>query len=274
LIMARAYKTVADELLPHAEVVGDDFQNRGFRVRVEHSDLGFPYTPTFHCKRGATTIIVELDGQIRVDRLESWVRYAHSCGRDTRIALCLPSSVNVPAEQLATLQHKGIGLYAVVEDRAVEQVAPRDLALNVQLPELNSLPRQIRELLGPTYEQFARSRWREGFEDACQVLETEARRYLNRWSRTGRIRVLRKHGPAVLAAKEVNKMTMGQLAKTFANIQAQNHADNVIGKALATINRDRVGVAHHKRRATTEKRLRTNVGQHMWTIVAALKEMI
>jgi len=69
-------------------------------------------------------------------------------------------------------------------------------------------------------------------------------------------------------------MTMGQLAETFRNIQAQNHADNVIGRALATINRDRVGVAHHKRRKTTERRLRTNVGQHMWTIVAAMKELI
>jgi len=154
----------------------------------------------------------------------------------------LASSVNVSAEQIATLQQKGIGLYAVFEDRAVEQVVPVDLALNVQLPELNSLPRQVRELLGPVYEQFARSHWREGFEDACQVLETEARRYLHRWSRTGRIQVLRKHGPVALTAKEVNKMTMGQLAINFANIQAQNHADNVIGKALATVNRDRVAV--------------------------------
>jgi hypothetical protein len=272
--MGRAFKTVADELLAHADIIADDFERRGFKVRVEHTDLGFSYTPTLHCRRGATTVIVELDGQIRIDRLEYWIRYAHSCGKDTRVALCLPSSVTVTAERIATLQQKGIGLYAAFPDRAVEQVAPADLALNVQLPELNSLPRQIRELLGPIYEQFNRSHWREGFEDACQVLETEARRYLNRWSRTGRVQILRKTGPVALTAREVNRMTMGQLAANFADIQAQTHADNVIGQALATINRDRVGVAHYKRRATTERRLRTNVGQHMWTILAALKEMV
>ena len=270
----RTYKTVADELLGYADVIGDDFEVRGFRVRVERAELGFPYTPTFVCKRGATTIIVELDGQLQLVRLEAWLRYCRSCGRDTRLAICLPSPVNLAAEQIEVLHQKGIGLYSVLANALVEQHAPVDLALNVQLPELISLPAPIRQLLGAAYEQFARSQWREGFEEACQVLETQARRYLKRWSRTGRVKILRKTGPASLSNHQIDAMTMGQLARTFANIQAQTHADKVIEEALAKINKDRIGVVHHKSKATTEKRLRSNVGQHMWIIVAALKELI
>lgn len=66
-------------------------------------------------------------------------------------------------------------------------------------------------------------------------------------------------------------MTMGTLAKNFAAIQTQNHVDSRIAQALMTINRDRVGVVHHKSRATTERRLRVNVGGHMWAIIAALR---
>ena len=110
--------------------------------------------------------------------------------------------------------------------------------------------------------------------DACQGLETEARRYLKKWTRTGRIKILRKKGPVTLTNAQIDRMTMGQLAEAFRDIQAQNQADNVIGRALATINRDRVGVVHHKRKKVTERRLRANVGQHMWTIIAAMKELI
>ena len=66
-------------------------------------------------------------------------------------------------------------------------------------------------------------------------------------------------------------MTMGELARTFANIQNQNQTDSLIGKTLQRVNTDRVGVVHHKSKARTEKRLRTNVGQHMWAIVAAMR---
>jgi hypothetical protein len=272
--MPRKFKTIADELLAHAEAVADYFENRGFTVRVESSELGFPYTPTLLCRRSPTTIIVEVDGQIRKDRLEAWVRYGRSCGRDTRLAVCLPWTITILAEENASLRQKGIGLYLVFDDRLDEHIAPSDLALNVQLPDSNTLSPAVRRALGPAYEQFQRTQWREGFEEACQALENEARRYLKKWTRTGRIKILRKRGPVTLTNPQIDKMTMGQLAETFKHIQAQNHADSIIGQALVTINRDRVGVAHHKRRKVTERRLRANVGTHMWTIVAAMKELV
>ncbi len=69
-------------------------------------------------------------------------------------------------------------------------------------------------------------------------------------------------------------MTLGQLAKTFADIQNQNQADALIGKTLKKVNTDRVGVVHHKSKARTETRLRTNVGQRMWAIVNALRYLL
>jgi hypothetical protein len=275
----RAFKTVADELLDSAEFVADDFQFRGYRVEVERAELGYPFTPTLVCKRGnITTIIVEVDSGTSFrklsKKLDEWVRYARSTSKDTRIAACLPAAVNLTHRQMASLQDKGVGLYVAFKDRVLERIGPADLGLSFALPELRSLSPAVRILLGDAYEQFAHTHWREGFEEACKALETEARRYLNRWSRTGRITVLRKKGPVALTPKQINRMTMGDLAADFAKIQNQNHADSMIAQALARINKDRVNVVHKKRKATTEKRLRQNVGQHMWTIVAALKYTI
>ena len=136
-----------------------------------------------------------------------------------------------------------------------------------------SLPQAIRKMLGSTYEQFQRSQWREGFEDACQALERESRKYLKSGMKSGRIKIVTKKGPVTLTAKQVDKLTMGQLADKYAAIQPQNHADGLIGQALKTLNSDRVGVVHHKTKKITEKRLRANVGGHVWTIVATLKLM-
>jgi hypothetical protein len=204
-------------------------------------------------------------------KLDEWIRYARSTSRDTRIAVCLPHTAKLTVQQMAKLQDKGLGLYVAAPQRVVERIVPADLALNVALPQLHSLQPGVRELLGSAYEQFSHTHWREGFEEACQALEAQARRYLNRWSRTGRIMVSRKKGPVLLTAKQINRMTMGDLASDFAKIQNQNHADSMIGQALARINKDRVNVVHRKKKYTTEKRLRSNVGQHMWTIVAALR---
>jgi hypothetical protein len=217
---------------------------------------------------------VEVDVQILSVRINAWVAYACSCGQDTRIAVCLPTQTNLTPEQENILREQGVGLYFTTGNGVIEKIAPNDLALGIQLPLLDSLPRKLRPLLGPAYEQFKRSQWREGFEDACQAFENEARRYLKAGCRSGRIIITTNKGPRNLTSREINRLTMGQLAVTFSQIQNQNHADSVIGQALKKINKDRVGVVHHKSKVGTEKRLRTNVGQHMWIIVAAMKELI
>jgi hypothetical protein len=269
------YQTVADELLEYAEVIATHFQNLGFKVYRERAQVGFPYTPTHLCKRGKiTTMVIELGSEIKLKRMEDWVRFGKSSGTEMRVGLCLPSTVNVTPDALESLRERGIGLYAAYSNRLVERIAPADLGLNLALPELGDFSAGIRELLGPAYEQFGRAQWRDGFEGACQALEDEARRYLKRWSHTGRIKILRKKGAVTLSDREINRLTMGGLAAAFAAIQAQNHADSVIAHALTRINKDRIGVVHFRARTATERRLRVNVGQHMWVILAALKEML
>jgi hypothetical protein len=148
------------------------------------------------------------------------------------------------------------------------------MALNVSLPKLETPPSQMRKILGPVYEQFNRSQWREGFEDACQAVETHARRYLAKGLASGRIALVTAKGKSrSLTTAQIDKLTLGQLAVAFAEIQNQNHADASIAKVLARINKDRVGVAHHKAKPATEARLRKNVGRHMWSVIAALKEL-
>jgi hypothetical protein len=66
-------------------------------------------------------------------------------------------------------------------------------------------------------------------------------------------------------------MTLGALAKAFGEIQNQTYKDSVAEKTLLIINKDRVNVVHHRTRANAERRLRVNVGKHMWAITEAAK---
>ena len=65
-------------------------------------------------------------------------------------------------------------------------------------------------------------------------------------------------------------MTLGALAHAFQRIQVKNFADSTIAKILVQINPDRVLQTHHSQTAAAESKLRKHVGQHMWSVIAAL----
>jgi hypothetical protein len=133
----------------------------------------------------------------------------------------------------------------------------------------------MRKALGPVYEQFDRSHWREGFEEACQAVEVLSRTHINDGIAAGRIVLITKEGSIrTLTPQKIDKLTLGQLAEAFAQIQNQNYSDVTIGKVLTRLNKDRVGVVHHKAKAATEARLRKNVGQHRWSVVTVLRELL
>jgi hypothetical protein len=274
-VARRTYLTVAEELLEHVDLGVAYFEARGYRVRAEHIEIGFPYAPTLHCKRGTMTVFVEASSMVRLDPLTEWARYARSRNRDTRVALLLPSdAVRAPLDE-AKMREIGIGLYLSDGASVVEAITPKDMAVNVELPEIKALPPKMRSVLGPVYEKFERSEWREGFEEACQALEVLARKYLKDGMKSKRVVLVTPSGKlSKITGEKVDRMTVGALADAFGMIQTKNHADQVIGSVLAGVNKDRVGVVHHKRRASTEERLRRNVGQHMWKVVAALKELL
>jgi hypothetical protein len=269
------YRTIPEELLEFADVSAKYFADLGYTVKPEHHEIPFPYRPTWHCKRSNTTLLVELDSEIRFDRLEDWSRYGRSCTRDTRVGLVIPSDAARSGKDDIGLRELGIGLYIVTGDRLMEAIAPHDLAVSVVLPNIAKLPPRMKKVLGPVYEQFDRSQWREGFEDACQAVESLARRYLKDGISRGRITVGNRVGnPVDVKPKQIDSMPMGELATTFKNIITQNYSDRVIAQALTTLNKDRTNVAHRKVKAATEARLRQNVGQHMWVVVTALKELL
>jgi hypothetical protein len=148
------------------------------------------------------------------------------------------------------------------------------LAFNVELPELIKMPPVLRKMLGSAYEKFGRKEWRDGFEDACLSLETECRNYLLKGLKSGRIVVLKKNGqPESLTVTKVKRMTLGQLADVFSRIQSQNHVDSLLAGSLKAINPDRILVAHRRRSAAAERRLRRFVPKQMWVVINALQAM-
>ncbi|HEX3599476.1 MAG TPA: hypothetical protein VHU84_05000 [Lacipirellulaceae bacterium] len=273
--MARRWTTLSDEIIEHAEIARTYFRQTGYSVAEEKSDLGFPFTPALVCKRQQTTLLCEIGSKTALTRVDLWIGFAKSQGRDMRLALVMPESEILTADEEAKLRNAGIGLYRSRADgNFAEVLIPQDLAFSVALPPIEDCPRKIRMLLGKAYEQFGRGNWREGFEDACHALEDESRRYVKGGIQKGRITILAAKGPKNPTVAQINKMTLGALAKTVSQIQNQNLSDAILGKALDRINKDRIGVVHHRTRARTENRLRKNVGQHMWSILAALKEIV
>ena len=268
----RIYVTVAVELTEHADAAADHFESLGYTVKIEHGDVSFPNAPTLHCRRQLTTMAVEVDTAIRLPRLEEWVRYCKSCTKDMRVALVVPSEPQRKPAEEDRLRELGIGLFVAGPNGVVEVAPPKDLAVNVELPDRAGLPRKLRKALGPVYEQFDRSQWREGFESACTALEQEARRYLRSGiERSAVVLVTAKGNVRRVTVEAVDKMTLGQLAVAFSEIQNKSFKEQRIGEVLAQVNKDRVGVAHHKGKALPEVRLRKNVGKHMWAVVTALK---
>jgi hypothetical protein len=173
---------------------------------------------------------------------------------------------------IGRLKELGVGLYRSSVTSLSEELPPKDLGLNVTLPNAARIPANVRPLVGPIYEQFDRSNWREGFGDACTTLEQEARKYLKDGVASGRVEFIDQNGkPKKFSGAAIDKMPMGPLGATFAMIKSPNKIDSAVGEILTRLNRDRVGEAHHKAKPVTETRLRKNVGSHMHAILEGLR---
>jgi hypothetical protein len=267
------YLTIPDELLGAAEATEEYFRAHGYKVKPENRDLAYPYVPAFTAIRNPTSVIVEIQSAINLDRVKQWMRYCKSCTKDMRFATCVPAGIEVPTAIVTALRRDGIGLYNA-NDEVMEILPPADQAVALQLPELGNYTAPIRDMLGSSYEKCRRGDWREGFEDACQAFENEARAHLKRGLKSGRIKILDKTGnPKKLTAKQIDKKTIGQLQHEFKQIQSPNYLDSQIAQTLEAINSDRVGVVHKKRKSRTEASLRKNVGHLMWTIINCVVEM-
>jgi hypothetical protein len=267
------FVTLADALIGPAEVAETHFETVGYAVVREPDVLDYPYTPTLRCKRHRTTIVVEVDDAVRLERVQEWIRYGRSSNSDFRVAVAIPADKDRQLDVEDTIRTLGAGIYQVGgASTAVELYMPHDLSVNVSLPDLGNMPLRVKRALGPMYEQMGRSQWREGFETGCQAFEDECRKYLKKGLAGGRIVVLDKAGRRRnLTEKVIDGFTMGKLAIAFANIQTPTHADSALAKILAKIRPRRNAVVHKKTTPATEARLRANVGKDVWLLFAGIK---
>jgi hypothetical protein len=271
----REFLTVPEELIEHAVASATFFESHGYKLKCEHHEIGYPYLPALHCGRGATTVLVEVVNELSVNRAREWSGYCRSTARDTRIAFVVPAVVESAAEVLQAFKELGVGIYISDGASATELTAPMDIGIQLELPPLETLSAKERRLLGPAYEQVARSQWREAFVDICQVLETQARKYFADRMIKERVVVLKKNGePLTRTRAQGEKLTIGALVDTFSRIERPNRADTIVLAVLKQINDDRVAVTHYKTRAATERRLRKNVGQNTWRAIAALRSIL
>jgi hypothetical protein len=262
----RAFVTVPSELLQVAEVVADHFEVHGHKLDIEPNEFGYPSRPTLRCVRQDRTIFVEVDSEVRLAQAKEWASFARSQPTDTRVAVAVPAPMHNP-NTIPILTKDGIGLY-VCDAGCEEVIAPTDQTLKVGIPSLASQRRPVQRLLGQAYEKIRRGEWQDGFDDACQALEQEARKHLVRGVRSGRVVINRKSGP--LTVEQIRKMSIGSLAQMYARIPNQTGVDRVVGDVLTKINFDRVTVAHHRGNKRREARLKRDWMGHMWRIVPAL----
>jgi hypothetical protein len=272
-LKAEAFIQLGEELLAAALIHGEGLEARGYKLVIEPYDDAYPYSPTFLAKRSREHLFVEVRASLDWSVIAEWCRYGKSCSNETRICFALPekASRKVSAADMARLQALGAGLLIIDAGGSRDVLQGKDLALNAELPEL---PPRLRPILGKSYDLFKRGDWRQGFNAACTALEQQAKMYLKSGMSRQRIVVYMPSGKGtkLLTGDRADKLTLGQLAQAFANIQTPNHNDSRIAQVLEKINADRVTVAHFEPgNATRERRLRTNVGRHMFRIVAALR---
>ncbi len=257
-----------DALLETAQATAAYFENLGYIVKADRPLPSAPSVPHLHAKRTHTQIVILVLTSLQRDVMSNWGAFAKSTGKDVRVCCVLRKSDLDKGDAREFLRNAGFGVIYVEGGRVVEEIAAKDLGLSCELPVLSTLPKRVKKLLGGAYEQFGRSQWREGFEDACQAFEDLARQYLVGEVKKGRVtQFITKSGPKSANYKKVQKMTLGQLSHALEQIPNQTRTDAQVAQILARINRDSVGIVHHKKSPTTEKRLRKNVGMHMWTIV-------
>ncbi len=179
-------------------------------------------------------------------------------------------------EEHAHLVAEGIGLFHVASDGGLTEIhQARDQGMDLELPTLTSYPNPVRSALGESWDELRRGNWREGFDGACIVLETEIRAYVLRHMQHGRLTFVRSSGVVYAPThQQIERKTMGQLVGLLAEIANPNHGDSVLHSILSQLNPDRILVAHKRQAAVAEAQLRAAVPQHLWRIVRGVVEAL
>jgi hypothetical protein len=270
------FVTLGEELIEHAEAFALKMRADGLKVRAEHDDGTQPKLPTLVGSSGKSRHYVEVLKTVKKPSVEGWVSYCKSRSAETSYSIVLPdSSSPIKTDLLAWLRAEGVGIYISGSAGVTELAAPRDLSLNLALPALNGESRALRLALAPIYQLFNRGDWFNGFKDACQLLESRARRALEERVSSSSVSFTSKTGaPKTYSVKQVKKLTLGQLAVAYSEIVLPTAKDQKVARALAEVNPDRVGAVHKSDNRSVRTRLRGKVGVHMWMLVNGLRELM
>lgn len=191
------------------------------------------------------------------------------------IAVVVPSLRAVDGAALAFLSKERIGLWYLEQENIKQALPPHDLTMKVELPDLAHRSPKVRQLLSPVFDKFQHRDWKDAFTDACFELEALARKHMKDGIKSTRITVLDKKGqPVNFTNRKIDKLTLGQLAFHFENIQAPNAEDHALSHALTQVNKDRVDQIHHKKKKVTDNHLRKNVGKLMWLITDVVEKVV
>lgn len=273
--MAFTFITLGEELVEHAQAFAVRMRASGLTVRAEHDDGSLPTLPTLVGSSGRNRSYVEVLRTIKKASVQRWISCCRSRSAETYYSLVIPeNAAALKTDLLAWLRAEGVGIYISSPAGITELAAPRDLALNLSLPSLDGESRSLRLALAPVYDLFQRGDWFNGFRDACQLLESRARRHLEERVNAAQVSFVTKDGNSKsYSVARVRKLTLGQLAVAYSEIVLPTAKDQKIARALAEVNPDRVGAVHKTDSKSVRTRLRRNVGAHMWMLVNGLREL-
>ena len=270
------FLTISDDLTHVAQDAYAHFENGGYDVQIEPSDIGFPTTPAFVATRGHERVIVEAIADFEKTRIKRWVDFCKSQTTDSRLCVVAYRPDGLEPQLIEFAGTHNVGLMVHNDANLVTMRPPVDLAVHAALPDLGDLKRSVRPILAPAFQKFAEGDWRDGLFAAYGEVEEAARSYLEDEIATGRIvlhqRVRRQRVQVTTA--DVQRMTLGKLAEMFGRIPNATHKEARIHQTLSLINDTRVGLAHRRRRAEVEVQVRTNAGQHIHAVTNCLEELL
>lgn len=269
--MPAKFLTLSPDLHELADQFSEFLRADGYKVAVEPIDVSYPARPTLLGSRRSGRYFVEVNNVCRGSVLADWSRYAKTRSQETFVALVLPHGTNVAGRDLAMLREEGIGYFMMDATGVREILGARDLGVTMSLPDLKSLPKQVQGRLRAVYRKFDGGEFVDGFKDACQCVEEQARERLKVGVTSTRIAFVRAGRSRVVLPSQIDRLTLGQLAGAYSEIVAPNSDDVLVGRAIAAINDDRIAAVHRTNDARARARLRKNVARHMWTITGALK---
>jgi hypothetical protein len=272
--MAADFLTLPDELQALASELVTDLTSRGYRPEKEPNSLNLPATPTIVATRGHEThyfLVRQIVGPAEVD---TWLRYACSCTKDTRITFCCPEGHSVGITQLASLRRRRIGLTVRTTNGFDITSEARDLAFHAHAPDRTQLKKGVRELLGESFDRLEAGDWRPAFEDACTVLEERCRSYLLTKLKMGGVKYKSGKKTKTPTPKQIKKMTLGSMKDVFCKMIRQTQIEANLCTALSKLNPDRIRRVHTRTKPESEAALRRRVGTHMWLITNALALLV